>query len=101
MKRRLICCSFASKEGYNGSANAGKNIDAVDIYIKNACVCCFSAKKYNPTCDVAFIHNLSEVPEQYDKFLRNIIFYLFMFRMKNIRFHQHINGVWLFINCAC
>lgn len=70
MKRRLICCSFASKEGYNGSANAGKNIDAVDIYIKNACVCCFSAKKYNPTCDVAFIHNLSEVPEQYDKFFK-------------------------------
>ena len=70
MKQRLICCSFATKDGYNGSANMGDKTDLTETYIINACVCCFSAKMNNPDCNVAFIHNLQTVPEKYEKFLK-------------------------------
>lgn len=68
MKKRIICCPFASKVGFNGSANMDGNKKSIEIYIKNACVSCFSAKLYNPDCDVAFVHNLKEIPEEFLKF---------------------------------
>ncbi len=68
MNKHIICCPFATLEGYNGSANLSGNSEALDIYLKNASVSCFSAKQSNPDCDVAFVHNLQKLPEKYQLF---------------------------------
>ena len=68
MGKRLIYCAFASKEGFKGSENLSGQANSLQIYLQNACVCCFTAKKHNPDCDVAFVHNLKTIPEEFVAF---------------------------------
>ena len=68
MEKRLIYCAFAAKEGFKGSENLSGQADSLRIYLQNACVCCFTAKKHNPDCDVAFVHNLKTIPDEFVAF---------------------------------
>lgn len=68
MGKRLIYCSFATLDGYVGSANFSQSSKSIDVYLKNACVSCFTAKKHNPDCDVAFVHNLKVLPTEIQTF---------------------------------
>ena len=70
MSKRLIYCAFASKEGFKGSENLSGQADSLRIYLQNASVCCFTAKKHNPDCDVAFVHNLKTIPEEFLLFFK-------------------------------
>lgn len=68
MSRNIIYCAFASLDGFNGSENMSGQKDALSIYLKNACVSCYSAKKHNPDADVAFVHNLTRIPDEFKVF---------------------------------
>lgn len=71
---KLIFSAFANNETANTGVNI-KNIAARrDIYYKNIVVALVSAKKNNPTCDVALVSN-QDVPPQYNDVLsrNNII----------------------------
>lgn len=70
MLKKIICCSFASLDGYNGSANQKESQKSLNIYLMNAAVSCYSAKINNPTVDVAFIHNLKKLPSEFEMFLK-------------------------------
>ena len=69
VEKRLICCSFAAKQGYKGQGDTIQH-NASMTYLRNACVSCYSAKKYNPYCDVAFVHNLNHLPDEISAFLK-------------------------------
>ncbi len=61
----LIFCAYAYKEQYQ----TGHNIvakDSKDVYLKNSFVSLFSAKAWNPTCDVALVTNI-DVGEEWKK----------------------------------
>lgn len=68
-EKRLICCSFAFKPGYKGQSDTVQQNTNME-YLRNACVSCYSAKKYNPHCDVAFIHNSRKLPDEISIFLK-------------------------------
>lgn len=70
MVKKLIYCAFAAKVGFKGSENLSGQADSLRIYMQNACVCCFTAKKHNPDCDVAFVHNLDVIPDEFLSFFK-------------------------------
>ena len=68
---RIIAVPFAFDEGKKTSVNIHSN-NPKDIYFKNACVACISAKHHNYDCDVVFTTNIpiDDIPEGYTKLLK-------------------------------
>lgn len=69
MNNSIIMIPYANLEKMKSGVNVNDN-NRFDIYMKNCCVSLLSAKKYNPDTDVALVTNI-EVPEEYEKVLRN------------------------------
>lgn len=73
MKKGLILIPFASKKSYESGVNLKKSIanGAIDIYLKNCCVACISAKaKSGDMTDVALVTNI-KIPNPYNDLLQN------------------------------
>lgn len=71
MKKNLICIPFAYEEGMNSGVNISES-ERKNNYLKNAFVALFSAKQYNPECDVALATNLKteDIPGEYAELLK-------------------------------
>lgn len=63
--KNLIMIPYAFLQGVNTGVNIGKVREQRDIYMKNCCVSCISARMHNDeSTDVALVTN-AEVPEPY------------------------------------
>lgn len=71
MEKGLIIIPYANKMAYQGGVNL-KNTDvdkSVDVYLKNCCVACISAKTNSgESADVALVTNI-DVPDPYKDML--------------------------------
>ena len=69
---RIIAVPFA----FDKKKKTGVNVNSdnpQEIYFKNACVACVSAKHYNPDCDVVFVTNIDteNIPAEYKNILED------------------------------
>ena len=70
----LIAVPFAYDEKKNSGINFRNKSGGtwkLNIYLKNACVALVSAKRNNPSSEVALITNIEDIPEEYTQVLRN------------------------------
>ena len=69
---KIIAIPFA----FDKKKKTGVNVNTdnpQEIYFKNACVACISAKHNNPDCDVAFVTNIltESIPTEYKNVLKD------------------------------
>lgn len=70
MKRGLILIPYANKEAYKTGANL-KSSNRLEVYLKNCCVACMSAKQNAyQQADVALVTNI-DVPNPYKTILED------------------------------
>lgn len=54
----IIMIPYAEVLGHNTSVNINHNSERITTYLKNCCVALISAKKHNPSYDVALVSNI-------------------------------------------
>lgn len=68
----IILIPFAFLNSYSGGGNLKGSNNKLDLYLKNCCVSCVSAKmNAGEDTDVALVTNL-EIPEKYEKLLKQL-----------------------------
>lgn len=68
----IILIPFAFLNSYSGGVNLKGSNNKLDLYLKNCCVSCVSAKmNAGEDTDVALVTNL-EIPEKYEKLLKQL-----------------------------
>lgn len=73
MNKNLIFCALAFDEHMKSGVNMSKANNKVELYLKNAFVALFSAKKNNPECEVALVTNLALNPLWENQFSKSDI----------------------------
>lgn len=69
MKRSLILIPYGNKEAYNTGVNLKSSDNRLEVYLKNFCVACVSAKQNaGQSSDVALVTNI-DVPNPYREIL--------------------------------